>query len=225
MAYVEVLPLPVRQIVKCFVLRGDDGTVLVDSGPLGKQLVILRAMAEEGVEPEEVDLILLTHCHHDHVWGLQELQERTGAQVAAHRLAAEYIRDGRQPQLQSTGLLGRILKLFLPGPDRTRTPAVEPDIVIDDRYDLREFGVAADVIRTPGHTPGSLSVITNGKEAIVGDLVMGLPNPSSPRLPLWADDLEQVKASIRDVLSHAPRVIHPAHGGPFDPGQVRRLVE
>ncbi len=220
----HVIELPIRQIVKCFLLRGESGVVLVDAGPHAKEHILLERIADAGVRPEEIDLIVVTHCHKDHIWGLSTLLERTGARVAAHNEAVPYIREGRQPELKSTGLLARILKLFIQMSSVAKLPEVEPGVFVQDSMDLRNFGVAAEVIHTPGHTPGSVSLITDGGEAIVGDLIMGLPNPNTPRLPLWADDLDQVKESIRKVLAFDPTTIHCGHGGPFEADAVQALV-
>ena len=64
--------------------------------------------------PSAIRLILLTHGHVDHFGGAQALRAATSAPVAVHRADAEFLRTGRNPELASTGMEGRIFRPFLP---------------------------------------------------------------------------------------------------------------
>ena len=83
------------------------------------------------------------------------------------------------------------------------------------------------VIETPGHTPGSVSVVLDGGEAIVGDVLAGgylgfKVMPRSPRYHLYAEDPGEVLRSIKKVLELSPTAVFTGHGGPLDPETVRR---
>jgi hydroxyacylglutathione hydrolase len=100
-----------------------------------------------------------------------------------------------------------------------------PDVVVEDELDLREYDVRARVIWTPGHTRGSLSVTLESGEAVVGDLV--LPRFMAfgpPAIAFWAASREDSLASIRRVLDLRPSVILTSHGGPYRPEVLARLV-
>jgi len=102
-------------------------------------------------------------------------------------------------------------------------PPVKPDILIDEDMDLSKFGVDGKVIHTPGHTPGSISVILPNGEFIVGDLVMWeMLRFWQPNYPLFADNMFQLKESIKLILRKKPVKIYCTHGGPFDPKSVLR---
>jgi glyoxylase-like metal-dependent hydrolase (beta-lactamase superfamily II) len=106
-----------------------------------------------------------------------------------------------------------------------RFRGTEPDILIDQEMDLQSYGVDARVILTPGHTSGSISVITGEGEAIVGDIMMGghlggVIFPHRPRYHYFADDLNTVRASIKKVMDHSPKKIYVGHGGPLEPEAV-----
>jgi hydroxyacylglutathione hydrolase len=95
------------------------------------------------------------------------------------------------------------------------------DILIDDTLDLSPYGVAAQVIFTPGHTPGSVSILTDDHQAIVGDLCgggwpLGQFQPGRPRYHYWASSLNDVQASLKRVLASQPAKIYAGHGGPLD---------
>jgi glyoxylase-like metal-dependent hydrolase (beta-lactamase superfamily II) len=103
-------------------------------------------------------------------------------------------------------------------------PGAEAEVLIDDELDLADHGVpGARVVHTPGHTPGSVSVLIDGGEAIVGDLVFGLGALKVLDPPI-ASDLAAIRSSVRRVLEARPTAILPTHGGPFHPDVVRRAL-
>ena len=68
--------------------------------------------------------------------------------------------------------------------NKYRFKPVEPDILIDNDTNLDYLGFAARILPTPGHTPGSLSVITADGEAFVGDLAINtFPFGPAPGFP------------------------------------------
>jgi hydroxyacylglutathione hydrolase len=82
-------------------------------------------------------------------------------------------------------------------------------------------GIDGKVIHTPGHTPGSVSMILSGGEVIVGDTIMrGMLRWLQPNYPLFADDMTQLNKSIKLILRMKPSKIFSGHGGPFDPKAV-----
>ena len=209
-------------IANAYLVRGER-PVLVDTGGPGGAGEVLEALAKNGVSPEEVSLILLTHGHADHFGAAAELKRLTCAPVAAHELDAGSVRNGRNPYLPTTRLRARLLKPFLPH----EAPAVEPDILFRGEMGLEQFGVRARVIETPGHTAGSVSVLLAGGEAIVGDVLMGghmggAFRPGVPRYHYFAEDLGRVRESLAKILALSPTGgIFVGHGGPLDPEAVR----
>lgn len=214
------IPTP---IANTYLLRGTR-CVLVDTGNPGSEQTILRQLARHGVQPHDIALILLTHGHGDHFGSAAALRALTGAPVAIHHCDAGALRAGRNPPLRATGRSGRVLRLmpFI----RQASPPVEPDIVIDGPFDLSAYGVAGTVLATPGHTPGSLSVLLPDRSAIVGDLLMGgyMAGKLRPHVPndhYFIDDLAQARASLRLVLNHDPERLYVGHGGPLTATAVR----
>lgn len=223
--------------VNVFLVRGGAGCVLVDAGNPGKANLILERLAERGVAPDDVRLILITHGHVDHFGSAAALREQTGAPVAIHALDADAARQGiHQPDsLHPTNRwIGLAMRFpFLRLPDRA--PAFEPDVVFEKEWRLDEYtltllsasGVAGRVIHTPGHTPGSVSLLLDSGEAIVGDLVMGklMGLIRKPGPPIVAWDLERNRESVRRLLALSPRVVYVGHGGPFRAEDVFEWIE
>jgi hydroxyacylglutathione hydrolase len=205
-----------------YLITGEKA-ILVDAGGPKDVPRILAFLQAHGIGAGKLSLILLTHGHWDHAGGAAQLKAATGAPVAIHRADADLVRRGINGPLRATNLTARLLCPFL---DKSYPP-IEPDLLIDDEIDLTSFGVAARILLTPGHTPGSISVLTAAGEMLVGDLLMGgyfggWLFPKAPGLHYYADDLTQLHASIRKVLAASPNVIHPGHGGPLDPVEVAR---
>ncbi len=203
-----------------YLLTGEKA-ILIDAGAPKDVPRILAFLQTHGVEPSKLSLILLTHGHWDHAGGAAQLRALTKAPIAIHRADADLVRNGTNGTLTPTCWMGRLLLPFV----NRGFPAFEPDVLIDEEIDLGAFGVAARVLFTPGHTPGSISVLTNEGETIVGDLLMGgwfggWLFPSRPGLHYFAEDLGQLRDSFKKLLAASPRVIHPGHGGPIDPMDV-----
>jgi len=205
-----------------FVIRGKR-PVLVDTGFPGSALTIINKLAENGIDPGRLSLILITHGHTDHFGSAATLKKETGAPVAIHKFDADALMKGKDPPLKLTGAIGRMLMPILECRGPATAPPVKPDLIIEDDIDLKNYGVDGKVIHTPGHTPGSLSVILSSGEVIVGDLIMrGMLRFWQPNYPLVADNMSQIKKSIKLILSKKPSKIYCTHGGPFNPKAVQR---
>jgi hydroxyacylglutathione hydrolase len=104
-----------------------------------------------------------------------------------------------------------------------RVPPIEPDLVIDDSgLDLAPWGVEGRVVHTPGHTPGSVSVLLPGGDGFVGDLAMnGPPLCLRPSFGVLAHEPERVPESWRRLLALGLRRAYPAHGHPFEASALR----
>jgi hydroxyacylglutathione hydrolase len=200
--------------------------VLVDSGNPGQGPTLLARLAEAGVRPQDLSLIVVTHAHPDHTGSLRVLKLATGAQVLVHRLDADPIRRGEYFSLAPESRVGWLFARVFPQRRRPPDRGVEPDIVLDDdEFSLAPYGIAGQVLHTPGHTPGSLSVLLDGGEALVGDLLMGaLLAFGPPSVAFFAWSQEVSRASVRRVLERQPRTIITSHAGPFDPAEVRRRI-
>ncbi len=205
-----------------FVVRGKR-PMLVDTGFPGSAPKIVEKLHRNGIEPDWLSLILITHGHADHFGSAAELKRLTGAPVAVHKLDAEYLLAGHDPELKPTGFTGRALVPAMRQRGPSKSPPVKPDVLIGDEFDLKKYGVDGKAVHTPGHTPGSISVILPSGEFIVGDLIMrGLIRFWQPNYPLFADNMSQLNKSIKMVLDRKPVKIYCTHGGPFDARAVRR---
>ncbi|MFD8142939.1 MBL fold metallo-hydrolase [Streptomyces sp. NPDC059708] len=221
----RIVPIPVlgRHGINAYLLLGRR-PVVVDAGTPGSGRRIHDAIAAHGVDPADLSLIVLTHGHIDHFGAAAELRRLTGAPIAGHEADLGPFRTGRvrTPYLP-TGPMGRLMarsaKL------RERAEPFEPDLLICGETDLYDYGVAARITPTPGHTAGSVSVLTEQGDLVAGDLIansfMGLI-PGRPANPPFHDDPLGNLASLNRMLDLGPTRLHVGHGTPLEPERVRR---
>ena len=107
-------------------------------------------------------------------------------------------------------------------PHAGRYEAVAPDILTNGDHDLSPHGLRGVVVPTPGHTPGSVSVVL-GAAAVVGDLMYNI----GPRtvFPPFAEDPSAVLESWAALLAWGCEKFYPGHGKPVDRERLRRCLD
>ncbi len=106
-------------------------------------------------------------------------------------------------------------------------PFTEVDLVLDNKgMSLAEYGILGKVIHTPGHSPGSVSVLLETSDAFVGDLAM---NKFPLRLTLGiansAEEWTALKESWRALLDQGAKTAYPAHGEPSPVEVIQKALE
>ena len=172
---------------RCYAVRGE-GLVVVDVGPPRSAERVRRAFAAAGLDPTDTDLIVLTHGHWDHVGAAEVTRELTGAPIAMHVREAERLGRRGTPIPPGVGGWGRILSAMA---RRLPVPPLAPfEIgleIRDEVLPLEPFGVGGRVVPTPGHSPGSVSVVPMtpvagaciGTETNPWASAIGSPRPTS----------------------------------------------
>ncbi|HSX22058.1 MAG TPA: MBL fold metallo-hydrolase [Gaiellaceae bacterium] len=215
------LPLPTGpRHVHSYLLRGDDGWTLVDTG-----LGLMETPWEEilaGLDAP-VARIFITHMHPDHVGGAEAAASASGAPVIQGRL--DYAQCERV--WGSDEWPERIAEWFLLNgvPRETADELIESGHVFADFVQfawnpaLVEAGDTVDgwqVLATPGHADGHLCLYRDGV-LIAGDHLLA---PITPAIGLYpesrVDPLGDYIDSLRMVAELAPRVSYGGHGGTID---------
>jgi glyoxylase-like metal-dependent hydrolase (beta-lactamase superfamily II) len=213
-------------VANCYLIT-EEGTILVDAGGPNQATKFLRKLRSLSIEPKDVSLIAITHAHWDHVGSLAELKRMTECQVAVNRHEKDWIEEARKPHPPGIGLWGSIFsfmgKTIAPW---VKFPATSVDIVLDDTaFDLGPFGIRGKIVHTPGHSPGSSSVILESGDTFVGDMAMnGLPQRIGPGMPCVGDDPAMIRQSWRMLLDMGAKTMYPGHGKPFEAKDLARQL-
>lgn len=178
----------------CFLLRrqGSDRVLVVDPGEEAER--ILAAAGEMG----EVEAILLTHCHFDHIGAVAPVAAATGAPVYCPRLEVPLLAD---------------IMAFVPWPGFGPYESYDADETVAGGETLELAGLELDVIFTPGHSPGHVTYSVHGEDALFsGDVLF---QGSVGRVDLPGGDGPTLMRSIGNLLDTHPdeTVVHPGHMG------------
>lgn len=202
--------------VNCYLLKTGNGFVLIDTGFKSKCALLEKELAESGCKSGDLKLIILTHGDSDHADNAAYLREKYGAKLAMHQDDAGIVEKGdmgwnRKAEPDHMSLLFKIMsRVMKPG----KFVTFKPDLYIDENFDLSAYGLDAKVLHLPGHSKGSIGVLTAGGELFCGDLLynfFGRPNCQ------FIDDLEAFNASIDNVKRLNVQTVYPGHGKPFPP--------
>jgi glyoxylase-like metal-dependent hydrolase (beta-lactamase superfamily II) len=198
------------------LIKSSDKWILVDPGlwPVGMRGYLHYVLKREGLEPKDIDIIVNTHRHYDH--SDNNIFFR-GKPLYMHE------KDLHNPN---------ILMMQDLWPDGQYNP--EKYIIPVDVSEHTEFLVGAlelhkfsgiyqltkdiKLIETPGHTPGSISVIVEtslGTIAIIGDLAIHRQDYLEKRIPMYVRDKEAIIRSHESITSLNPVVVIPGHDLPI----------
>jgi glyoxylase-like metal-dependent hydrolase (beta-lactamase superfamily II) len=179
------------------LLRGAH-TTLVDVGYFARGQLLVDRLGAVGLEPGDIDRIVLTHAHWDHCLNLQRFPN---AEVLIHRAELEYT--------------------AAPHPEDYATPIWIGDML--GRYRVRamqegdELEPGVRLLSVPGHSPGSMAVLVETADGIAGLVGDALPTRASaemgvPRLIFWDEDA--ARRSARRLIDTC-RFMYPGHDRPF----------
>jgi glyoxylase-like metal-dependent hydrolase (beta-lactamase superfamily II) len=216
----EIIPLKLG-MTRCHLIRGAADYILVDAGPPNAGEKFRKKLEQLSIAPAQIKMIFITHKHFDHTGSLAAISRLTGAPSTMHQKDKQEVEKGVVIMPKGIGAWGKFLRAFLwtiqPMVNRIIEP-VPVGLGLDDSPSLLdEFQISGKVLHTPGHTPGSISLVLESGEAFVGDLAMsGFPRITGPGPFVLGDDRETMIKSWQLLLDAGARKIYPAHGKPFD---------
>ena len=167
----KVVRIPLRAANSYFLI--DQKTIIIDTGDPGFSHGIIKALQVNGIKKSDVSMIFLTHGHIDHFGSAYELKRQMDVPIAIQRIDLPYFLNGTQAPLYPLNRIAALIKTIGKDMHVNQRYGIEADIVFDEELSLKEYGVNALAIATPGHTLGSASVVVPGAAtAIVGDLLI-----------------------------------------------------
>ncbi|MFB0921243.1 MAG: MBL fold metallo-hydrolase [Oscillospiraceae bacterium] len=192
----------------CYLLSGESGSIMIDTCNYKDGPKILKL-----VEDKNVKLILLTHGHFDHVSSAKYLAKRLNVPIAMSEKDVPIIGKGEDSILLGTTPLGRVMSRFSkPVLRRARYSVFTPDILLENGQDLSKYGVKAHTMELPGHTKGSVGVLTDDGDIIVGDAMFNILRPTVARI--FEDEIT-MRQSVEKIKASGAKTIYFGHGKPI----------
>ena len=171
------------------------GNVLVDAAVLPGAVAQYR---------DEIDIIVLTHCHYDHIAHVKEIAHMCNAPICIHRLDGPGLRDDSRSLSINFG---------------ARSPGIVPDRLLEEG----EMVGHLRVLHTPGHTPGSICLYNENEAALIsGDTVFC--GGGFGRFDFPGGDRTQLALSLERLAALEVEGLYPGHGSPVETGGSRHIA-
>jgi len=216
------------EFTNVYLMPINNGYVLIDNAYAHEYERFLQYLNDYNIEITDINYILLTHHHDDHVGFLNQIVEvHQDVRVVLHQKTAQLLRTGLNNQNNGGGIVNqrlfalfKIKKWMTPDWDLSFPPyeVREHDVIIErDVYDLSGLlGIDMKMIVTPGHTSDSVTFIYNDKYAFCGDLASNFLNWAGAHyLTIFNEDTDQVYSSWRKLIGQGVEFLLIAHGKPF----------
>ena len=192
----------------CYLLETEKGFVLIDTGRKSARSTLEEEMAVAGCNTENLDLIILTHGDFDHTGNCAYFREKYNVKIAMHQSDSGMVEFGDMFWNRKSGnwVLKKLVNTFF------NITKFKPDFTIDEKTDLSDYGLDAEIIYIPGHSKGSIGILTDNGNLFCGDLFSNVKKPEPNSV---VDDLDELNESIARVKDLQIEMIYPGHGQPF----------
>ena len=197
--------------VNCYLVSTGDGYILIDTGMPNKRGVIEKELENAGCQPGNLKLIVLTHGDFDHAGNAAYLREKFDTRIAMNYNDSGMAEHGdmfwnrKNPNIVIRIIFGLFFGL-------SKSERFNPDLNIEDGYDFSGYGFDAKVLQLPGHSRGSIGILTDDGNLFCGDL---LANINKPKIFSIIDDSRAANTSIEKLKSLKINTVYPGHGKPF----------
>jgi glyoxylase-like metal-dependent hydrolase (beta-lactamase superfamily II) len=197
--------------VNCFLVDTGDGFVLVDTGPASRSDELEGELVSAGCKGGDLKLIVLTHGDFDHTGNAAYLRKTFDAQIAMHQEDLGMAKEGDMFRNRSSGnALTRLLTPILLG--FSKSHRFTPDLLLEEGDDLSPYGFDGQVLSIPGHSQGSIGILTAAGDLFRGDL---FENTQAPATNTIMDDPAACEASLDTLRLLDVCTVFPGHGEPF----------
>ena len=211
------LPLPLGMgSVNCYLLEAGDGYVLIDTGAPNARDALTRELRGLGCRPGALHLTVLTHGDFDHTGNAVAVRHAFGGRIAMHPADARMAESGDMFANRKKGnvvLRALVPKLIGFG----KSEQFVPDALLEDGSSLSAYGLEAMVISIPGHSQGSIGVLTAGGDFFCGDL---FDNTKKPGFTSLIDDREAANQSAGKLATLKIGTVYPGHGKSFSMSEL-----
>ena len=175
-----------------YLIEGDTGKILFDTGWAGTFPAFCHAMGEIKTSVQDIDAILISHFHPDHMGITQQIADQ-GAVLLAADVQRDYIHA-------SDAVFAKEKNAAFRAVEDEKVRFFSPE---ESRAVLKEFGIDGQIIPTPGHSDDSISLLLDDGSLFVGDL--------NPLYELEVHCRTQIGDSWDKLLALKPKVVYYGH--------------
>lgn len=177
-----------------YIIQGKK-PALIDTGT-GRNTSSIQKQIEKNLQGKNLQTIILTHEHFDHVGGADQLRSHTHAAIAAHLHTSEHVKTKSSP---FATLLGMSFTNFT------------TNINLHDNDTIQLGDYIYTILHTPGHSNGSICLYQPQKQILFsGDLVFYGGDTGRTDLP--GGSVTKIKNSIERLTQLPIKTLYPGHG-------------
>lgn len=200
--------------VNVFLIKTADGYILIDSGFSIQRDMLEKALLEEGALPDKIKLVVITHGDLDHIGNCKLLQEKYHCRIAMHPDDVPMAVEGFRPKRTMKSFRAKFFTLIRKlRKSKFQIDTFTPDILLTEGTSLKEYGWDATVYHLPGHTKGSIGLLTPDGTFFPGDI---FSNRKQPKTASYIENATQLKATEKRIKELPVKVLYPGHGKPFE---------
>lgn len=219
-----------------YLLKADEGYILVDTGYKRDWDALCRGLEKAGVGFGDLTHLILTHHHDDHAGLLTHvIAQNPTIKIVMSARAKDSLAAGKNEWANGGGYLNRRVNALISllqvavkwSPTFPAYATREDDILVTEDAELRELGIGLDgrIVSTPGHSCDSISIASPDGDWLVGDAAANIFRFAGTKYcVVTMDDLDQYYRSWAKMLEGGARRILPAHGEPFPAQELRRQM-
>ena len=202
--YMRLISYP----VSLWMVRGQDGWVLIDTGPPDTADLVVSAITRVtgGSGPR---VIFLTHAHIDHAGGLGAIRMAWNTPIICHAEEAPFVNGEMDySELKAGSLTYAVSRYFF--------PRIAAGLPVARTIQPGESAAGMAVIHLPGHTPGHIGFLHPEDQAMIcGDTIMNIENRLSPPHSFATPEPEIARASMYRLAELDYKHLLPSHGEPI----------
>ncbi len=217
--------------VNCYLVKAGDRFILFDTGGhltndrvfTNRRDALIKGLDNAGCKPGNLKLLILTHGDNDHTANATCIRDRYNVKIAMHRSDLELVESPALEKVMGTfhykSIKYKIMFLLMKKLFTKITAKVlqeferfTPDLFIDEGFDLSSYGLDAKILHIPGHTAGSIGILTSEGDLISGDIFINISKPySAPN----AYDFKKLNESVKRLKRMNIKAVYPGHGEPY----------
>lgn len=208
--------------VNAFLLKVKEGFILIDTGLAMHREKLESELTAAGCLPGNLKLVIVTHGDFDHTGNCAMLQKKYCCKIAMHAGDVPMVKEGVSVKRKMKSFRNKVFFLMrILFRKKFVFDRFTPDILLADGQRLDEYGFSALVLHLPGHTKGSIGILTDEGNLFSGDTFTNNYKPNTASLIENQGDLDGSLARLKVM---PVKMIFPGHGKPFDMKEVATVL-